>query len=383
MPWKETVPMLERAHLLALHQQGLFSMTELSQRFGISRKTAYKWIARAQEPGEMALCDRSRRPHTSPGQTPEPVREALLQARREHPTWGPKKLVAYLKRRMPPLEMPAPSTVGALLKEHGLSAPRRRRSRSVLHPGPAPLRADAPNDTWCADFKGQFRTGDGRHCYPLTITDAHSRFLLCCHGLPSVEQVPAMEVFLRVFAQFGLPRAIRTDNGTPFSSNAICGLSRLSIWWIKLGIHPQRIEPGRPEQNGRHERMHRTLAAETARPPQRDHRAQQTRFDAFRGEFNQERPHEAIGQRTPASVYVPSARSLPSRAPDPCYPGHCKSVVVNKNGVLRLHKRPVFVSETLTGEYVGLEEIEDGIWSVYFYDVLLGRIDERDYKLRG
>jgi transposase InsO family protein len=384
MPWKVTEPMTERARFVALHDEGLFSMTELCQRFNISRRTGYKWLARFEQGGLDGLKDQSRKPHSSPKQTSLEVQEALLQARRDHPSWGPKKLLAYLWPRRPDLPLPAAaSTVGELLKQQGLSQPRKRPARSWKHPGQIPLLADAANQTWCADFKGQFPTKDGKDCYPLTITDAHSRFILCCHGLPSVRQEGAFPVFERAFAQFGLPGAIRTDNGVPFATQAICGLSKLSVWWTKLGIAHQRIEPGQPQQNGRHERMHKTLKRETARPPEADHEAQQARFDTWRAEFNQERPHEALEMKTPASLYVPSPRPLPSQLPEPCYPGHFQVRLVSKSSMFRLHHRPIFISEALVDEYIGLEETGDGIWSVYFYDVLLGRLSERDYKVRG
>ena len=228
--------------------------------------------------------------------------------------------------------------------------------------------AEAPNQTWCADFKGQFPTQDGMDCYPLTVTDAHSRYLLCCHALPSVRQEGAFPIFERLFAEFGLPEAIRTDNGNPFATQAICGLSKLSVWWIKLGIAHQRIEPGQPQQNGRHERMHKTLKRETARPPEKDHAAQQARFDAWRDEFNQERPHQALGQKTPASLYASSPRPLPSRLPEPDYPGHFQVRQVSKSSMFRFHHRQVFLSEALIEEHIGLEEIDEGLWSLYFYN---------------
>ena len=384
MPWKVTEPMAERAKFVALFDEGLFSMSELCQRFGISRRTGYKWLGRYEQGGLEGLKDQSRKPQSSPRQTCPEVREALLQVRRDHPTWGPKKLLAYLQARRPDLSLPtAASTVGELLKQQGLSQPRKRPARKWRHAGEPALQADAPNQTWCADFKGQFPTQDGKDCYPLTITDAHSRFLLCCQALPSVRQEGAFPIFERVFAEFGLPAAIRTDNGNPFATQAICGLSRLSVWWIKLGIAHQRIEPGQPQQNGRHERMHKTLKRETARPPEKDHPTQQTRFDTWRAQFNHERPHEALQMKAPASVYTASARPLPSQLPDPCYPGHFQVRLVSKSSMFRLHHRPIFISEALVDEYIGLEEVDEGVWSVYFYDVLLGRLSERDYKIRG
>jgi transposase InsO family protein len=245
------------------------------------------------------------------------------------------------------------------------------------------LRAAAPNDVWCADFKGQFPTGDGQLCYPLTVTDAHSRYLLACRALPSVRQTGVFPAFQRLFADYGLPRAIRTDNGAPFATQAVAGLSKLSVWWIKLGIAHQRIEPGCPEQNGRHERMHRTLKAETARPPRPSHAAQQRCFDRFRREFNDERPHEALGQQPPATRYAPSPRPLPARLPPPDYPGHWEVRRVSRAGTIRFQRHQLFVSDALIHEDVGLVEVADGVWSLYFYHVLLARLDERDYRIRG
>jgi transposase InsO family protein len=244
------------------------------------------------------------------------------------------------------------------------------------------LEVVAPNDLWTADFKGQFRTRDGRYCYPLTIADEHSRYLLACDGLLSTAQVGARGVFERAFAEYGLPSAIRTDNGSPFAAaHALHGLSALSVWWIQLGIRPYRIEPGKPQQNGRHERMHRTLKDHTTRPPAANCRRQQIRFDAFRREFNEIRPHQALGQKTPAEVHHPSPRPYPSRIPEPSYPAHLEKRKVSCIGIIKFKKRRLFLSETLRSQTVALEEIDDGIWSIYFYDVLLGRLDERSFEV--
>ena len=382
MPWKVTDPMCQRAKFVALHEEGLFSRSELCRRFGVSRNTGYKWLARYAQGGLEALKDKSRAPLTCPHQTPPQAEEALLQARRDHPTWGPKKLLAYLAKRRPDLacRLPAPSTVGEILKAGGLSQPRKRPARTWKHPGAVPLVAEAPNQVWCADFKGQFPTHDGVDGYPLTITNAHSRFLLGCQALPSLRQEGAFPLLERVFAEFGLPEAIRTDKGVPFARRALCGRSKLWVWWIKLGSTHPRTQPGQPQQNGRHERMDKTLKGQTARPPQRDQRDQQARFDAFGTQFNLERPHEALGQNTPASLYSPSPRPLPPQLPEPVYPGHflrCASAtavrLLSKSSRFRFHHRQVFLSEALIDEYIGLEETGEGVWSLYFYDVLLGR----------
>lgn len=382
MPFLTTDPAMERARLAAAHLDGLYAVAELAERFGVSRPTAYKWIERYREGGAAALLDRSRRPANSPGQTPAAVERLLLEARQAHPTWGPRKLLPYLTRRHPGLRLPAPSTAGAILERHGLTKKRRPR-RPPKHPGSTPLVTTAPNDVWTADYKGQFKTTDGVYCFPLTVCDAHTRFILSCHALPSVEQIAAKQQFERLFREYGLPSAIRSDNGTPFATQAICGLSRLSVWWIKLGVDHQRIDPGQPQQNGAHERMHKTLKAETARPPERNMTSQQTRFDRWRAEFNEERPHEAIDGAVPAARYAPSLRTMPEVAPGPAYPGHFETRWVSQCGTYKWRGRQLFLSQALHHEWVGFEETGDGVWSVYFYDRLLARLDERDFKLRA
>lgn len=382
MPWKETEPVMERARFIALHAEGLYTMTELCARFGISRKTGYKWLGRYAAAGLPGLAEQSRTPHACPHRTPAATEAALVRAREAHPHWGPKKLVAHLRSTQPELALPAPSTAGAVLKRRGL-VPERKRRRRVTHPASPPLAAAAPNEVWCADFKGEFRTLNGTLCYPLTVTDAYSRYLLGCQSLTSTEHRGAQETFTRLFAEYGLPAAIRTDNGTPFASVALGGLSPLSVWWIKLGIQLQRIPPGQPQENGRHERMHRTLKAETTRPPALDLAGQQARFDAFRAEFNAVRPHEALEQRPPGSLYQPSARELPPRLPVPEYAGHLLVRQVGSEGCIRLRSQRLFVSSVLVGEHVAVEEVDEGLWSLYFYDVLLGRFTEREWQLQG
>jgi putative transposase len=374
--------MTERAHLLALYEEGLYTMTELCERFSVSRKTAYKWLRRYRTAGVHALVDRSRASHHSPQRTAPAIAAALVHARQQHPHWGPKKLVAYLQARQPEVAWPAASTAGDLLKRAGL-VPDTRRRRKATHPGSPPVTATTANQVWCADFKGEFRTGDGVWCYPLTVSDAHTRYLLACHALTSTEHAGAKGVFTSLFAAYGLPEAVRTDNGTPFASRALGGLSRLNAWWIKLGIQHQRITPGHPEQNGRHERMHRTLKAETTRPPASDLSQQQERFAAFQECFNQERPHEALGQRPPGTLYTRSVRVLPEQLPAPEYPGHFLVRHADANGCIKFRNRVLFVTTVLTDENLGLEEVEDGIWSVYFYDVLLGRFTERTWEIVG
>ena len=380
MPWSCASPMDQKVRFIADYQRHFFSLAELCRRFSVSRKTAYKWIERYEADGPSGLEDRSRRPHACPHQTPSMVAEALLEFRRRHPTWGAKKLLCILSQRCPDRKWPARSTCSDLLKRHGLVTGKRRRSYPG-HPGRPMTPMDEPNAIWTADFKGQFRTRDGEYCYPLTIVDGYSRFLLACQGLRSTAVHLAKPVFKRLFEEYGLPRIIRTDNGVPFATTALGRLSELSVWWIRLGIYPELIEPAHPEQNGRHERMHRTLKAETTRPPRGNLNAQQIRFNQFRREYNEERPHEALGQETPASAYRASPRKLPRELPRIEYPGHFEIRLVSRNSGIRWKRHWVCVTHTLGGEYVGLEEVDDGLWDVYFGPVKLGRMDERKLRI--
>ena len=380
MPWSETSPMDQKRLFIQDYVRGSFSMSELCTRYGISRKTGYKWVRRFEADGRSGLSDRSRRPHGSPWATPEDQVEAILALRRKHPFWGAKKLLHVLERRHPEVVWPARSTVCDLLKRHGLVEHRRRR-RYPGHKGRPQTPMRAPNEIWCADFKGEFKTGDGRYCHPLTVTDGYSRFLLGCQGRLSTAHEGVKPVFRRLFVEYGLPAVIRTDNGVPFATSALCRLSRLSVWWIRLGIYPELIEPGHPEQNGRHERMHRTLKQHTARPPAKGGRAQQRRFDRFRQEYNYERPHEGLGQETPGSLYERSDRPMPKRLAPIEYPAHFEVRLVSRNGGIRWNARWVNVSHVLGGEYVGLEETDDGLWDVYFGPLRLGKMDERTLKI--
>lgn len=380
MPWQETLLMDQRVQFIADFQRDVFDVADLARRYGISRKTAYKWIARYEAGGPAGLVDRSRRPGHSPHATPERVVAALLDVRRHHPSWGAKKLVKVVSTREPTWTLPARSTVCDLLDRAGLITAHRRRPVPA-HPGRALIPMTAPNGTWTADFKGQFKTRNGLYCYPLTIVDGYSRYLLACHGLLSTAIAGARPVFLRLFQEYGLPGIIRTDNGVPFATTALGRLSTLSVWWIRLGILPELIAPASPQQNGRHERMHRTLKAEATRPPSGTLRAQQVRFNRFRQEYNHDRPHEALDQETPAEHYRPSPRELPRRLPPLEYPGHFEVRLVSRNSGIRWKKRWVCVTHTLAGEYVGLEEVGDGLWDVYFGPLKLGRMDERRQQI--
>ncbi len=375
MPWKDVRPMDEKVLFIADHLRSQASFSELCDRYGISRKTGYKWVQRYQESGMEGLGERSRRPLNT-HETPYAVREAILALRagsRDAP--GPKKLQVLLAGRVDPEEIPSKTTIYNILKQAGQVEPRRRKrrvqaSRSGLRP------AQEPNELWSADYKGQFKTGDGQWCYPLTVMDHASRYLLICKGLKATRFSDAQRLFTRLFQEYGLPERIRTDNGAPFASTGAGGLSRLSVWWIRLGIHPERIEPGQPQQNGRHERMHRTLKRAIQASPARDLRRQQGVFDDFLVDYNERRPHEGLQQKAPQSCYRPSTREYPRVLPHPEYPRHFDSKRVCQSGLIYWRGKRVYVGYLLAGNWVGLEQVGDGLWDVCFGPVRLGRIDE-------
>lgn len=313
MPWLETSPVDQRERFVADHRLGFYTMTELCERYGISRKSGYKWLDRFEEEGRAGLRDRSRAPHRCPHRISAAVARLICAARRAHPSWGPEKLLDWLEPRHRGIPWPAVSTAGDLLARRGLVKKRRRR-RPHQHPGVVPPITRAPNHLWTADFKGHFRTRDGIYCYPLTIADQHTRYLLTCQGLRSTKGHGVRTAFERAFRSFGLPQAIRTDNGVPFATCGIHGLSQLNVWWMRLGIQHQRILPAHPQQNGAHERMHKTLKAGAIRPPRGTLAAQQRSFNTFRVEYNEERPHQFLNGRPPAALYRPSARHFPERS---------------------------------------------------------------------
>lgn len=376
----ETNTLEQRFRFVFDFESGQWMMTELCERYGISRRTGYKWIGRSRDPA-ATLEDRSRAPHGCPHRTPAKVEELLLAARREY-GWGAKKLRSVLSGRHQDLVWPARSTINDILERHGLLRKNRRRKK-WLHPGAAPLRTERPNQVWPADFKGQFKTGDGKYCYPLTITDHFSRSLLACRGLLSVKTEGAKPVFRALFREVGLPEAIRTDNGAPFASTGIHGLCGLNVWWMQLGIVHQRILPASPQENGTHERMHRELKRETARPAASSLRSQQRRFDHFQKRYNEERPHEGIGDRVPASLWKPSPRQYPERIVLPDYPSHMEIRRVSHAGCFRLKSKQPFLSNALSDQYIALEEVDDGIWNIVYYSTLLGKIDERSMLITG
>jgi putative transposase len=380
MPWSQTSTMDQKTQFIADYLHDCLTFAELCDLYGISRKTGYKWVNRYLTEGPAGLEDQTRRPRSSPTETPAYIVSALIEARQRHPSWGAKKILALVAKKHPRWPLPHRSTVCDIFKRHGL-VPKRRHRRHIGHPGKPTTVVTAPNDLWAADFKGEFKTGDGLYCYPLTITDTDSRFLLACQSLHSTAVADAKPVFTRVFKEFGLPNRIRCDNGVPFATNTLARLSRLSAWWVRLGVLPEFIEPGKPQQNGRHERMHKTLKAEATRPPGATLRAQQRKFNAFRDQFNHLRPHEALDQQTPASRYQPSTRPMPDRLPALEYPDRFELRYVSANGGIRWRSDWINVSIVCAGEYVGLEEIDDGIWNVYFGPLKLGRLLERHMRI--
>ena len=378
MGWKGVTIMDQRVRFIAEYLRDYFSFSELCLQFNISRKTGYKWIERYEQEGPSGLKDKSRRPHSCPYETDDEITEAIVQARMKHPTWGPKKLLEILTARYS--DLPAISTAADILKRNGLIPTSKRRLRRK-HPGCPQAIANKPNDIWSADYKGHFKMRNSLYCYPLTVCDMRSRYLLGCHAHEAISLQETRRHFTRLFQEYGLPERIRTDNGVPFASNALARLSTLSVWWVKLGIYPEQIEPGKPQQNGKHERMHRTLKKEATIPPEKNLSAQQERFDHFRKEYNVERPHEALGMKTPSAIYVPSPRKMPKKIDHFDYPYHFEVRRVSRNSGIRWRHRWVQVSSTLAEEYIGFEEIEDGIHNVYFCELLIGRFVEKIMKI--
>jgi transposase InsO family protein len=379
MPWKGVTVSEERQRFLEDYRLQWYAVSELADRYGVSRKTAHKWINRAEEWGDNGYHELSRRPHHCPGQTDPAIVRELVELRKARPKRGPAMLLDQLKRRHPEMQLPSVATVGRILAREGLVRPRRRWRRA--HPGCPKTVAQGPNDIWAADYKGQFRLKNGQYCFPLTVSDLASRYLLGCDGHPAISLELTQKRFTRLFEEFGLPNRIRTDNGVPFASNALARLSQLSAWWIRLGIYPELIEPGRPQQNAIHERMHRTLKQEATIPPGGNLRAQQRKLDRFREEYNGERPHTALGMRRPGEVYQPSRRAMPQRIEPYEYPGHCLVRRVSRDGTIRVLGKQVFVSNTLHDDFVGLEEVDDGVYDLYFCFYQIGRYHLQENKI--
>ena len=381
MPWKDSRPMDERALFVADHVRGRYSFSELCERYDISRKTGYKWVERFRQAGVQGLAERSRCPLTQPNQVPEAMRRAIIELRSSRRMeLGPKKIQVRLRERYPYQPMPSRTTIYNVLKRAGLIPARRTRRRvpstvSIIDP------IRMPNGLWSADFKGQFLTGDKMWCYPLTVMDHASRYLLGCQALPGTRHRDTQAAFEKLFRRYGLPERLRTDNGVPFASLGTAGLSKLSIWWVRLGIVPERIEPGCPQQNGRHERMHRTLKRAVTHPAAANAAAQQRKFEAFRREYNEQRPHEALGQKPPASIYVASPRPYPPKLPQLSYPDYMQTKRVCSSGIIYCNALRVYVGYVLAGELVGVEPIDDGIWEIHFGPLKLGRLDERSLRI--
>ena len=373
--------MEEKARFVFEYEQDEHTMTELCARYGIARETGYVWLRRYRALGLEGLLERDRAPARHPNQTAAAIEQLVLELRQAHMRWGPRKLKRILERDQSGRAWPAASTIGALLKREGLVVPRKKRRKTAPYTEPL-AHADGPNRVWCADFKGWFRAANGERIDPLTISDAHSRYLLRCQAVEKTDTARVGAIFEAAFREYGMPQAIRTDNGAPFASTAIAGLSRLAVWWIKLGIVPERIQAGHPEQNGRHERMHRTLKQEVATPPAKDRRAQQRQLQCFRQEYNQLRPHEALNMQTPASIYVPSQREYPRETPEPVYPESMLVLSVHSKGQFRWKKRhDVFLTEVLWGERIGLLPIDERWYTIYFAQYPIARFDSRFSRL--
>jgi transposase InsO family protein len=371
--------MIERMQFVARLQAGE-RMTDLCREFGVSRQTGYELRAKFEEFGLEAFEDQKTAPKRIPHRTSLEIRALFVEAKKKHSTWGPRKLRAWLLAKKPALVLPSANTIGYWLRREGLVAARGKRQRSEPTAPNQLTKPKGPNDVWGVDFKGQFRLGSGRLCYPLTITDLYSRSLLGCVALDGTSGGPARIAFEEVFREYGLPKLIRTDNGSPFASIGLAGLTPLSVWWLRLGIELERIEPAHPEQNGQHERMHLTLKRETTRPAGANMLQQQERFDRFREEFNEERPHEALGLRPPASAYEASPRRFPDALIELDYPLHDLTCEITSGGAACLNGRQFFLSLALRGERVGLREIDDGTWLVSFMKLDLGHFDERTRK---
>jgi len=377
MPWIETDAMEQIILFIADYLRSEASMADLCMRYGISRKTGYKWLNRFKQEGVDGLQERSRRPQHTPARVSHTVREAIVTLRRDSAvTLGSKKIQVLLKKRFGEDSVPSKTTIYNILNAEGLITSQRvcrRFKRSVQPFDPV----DRPNQVWSVDFKGQFKTLDGKWVFPLTVMDHESRYLLACEGKDGPHLKPTKQTFDVLFRRYGLPDRIRSDNGSPFASNGVAGLSRLAIWWIEQGIVPERIKPGRPQQNGRHERMHRTLKDAVCYPASKNHRAQQKAFDAFRQHYNEHRPHEALEQVEPAACYRPSEKVY-SPTPEPLdYPGWFERAHVAQNGIACFRGMRIYVGGVLGGKKVGLEAIEDGVWEMYFGPVVLGTFDQR------
>lgn len=378
MPWKETSVMDERMKFIGRILSGE-KIAPLCKEFGISRVTGHKIWDRYQQEGSRGLYNRSRAPHKHPNQVPFEVEQLIIRLKKDKPKWGAPKIRELVRNRYPNIKLPAISTVHSVLNRNDLvnNSKKRNKYKAIASYLSTP---SEPNDLWCTDFKGQFKMGNKNYCFPLTISDSVSRFLISCEALNSTEARPCFSAFEEAFQEYGLPTAIRSDNGTPFASgNSMWNLTKLSVWWIRLGIKLERIEPGHPEQNGRHERMHRTLKLEATKPPKANILQQQEKFDIFRHEFNFERPHQALNMKCPAQIHKTSSKKYQG-LPDITYPGYEKSLLISNCGRLCIKKRKIHISKSLANQPVGINEVDHGIWQVDFMDYNLGYFDQESDK---
>ncbi len=380
MPWRESCAMDQRVKFIADQRSGLWTMTELCDRYEISRKTGYKWLERYRLEGPGGLTDRSHAARVHGRATPRHIVDAIVGLRLERPSWGPRKIVSKLEARQGDIDWPSASTAGAILKRAGLVGDRKVRRRAPPRMGELTVPQHA-NHVWALDHKGWIRLGDGARVEPFTVTDGFSRYLISLAATGSTQHAECQPLLERAFREYGLPQIIRSDNGSPFASTGTTGLTALSVWWVKLGIRHERIDPGYPQQNGRHERFHLTLM-EAMRPPPSTRAAQARRFAAFTRDYNEERPHEALGQRPPASAYQPSPRAMPRKLPEPDYPAEAEVRQVRSNGEIKWRGDFIHICSALCGETVAVEETEDGYWQVRFFDVPIGIIDQETHKLR-
>lgn len=382
MPWKESYRMDERIKFIG-HLLDGEKMSELCKKFGISRKTGYKFLQRFKSSGPEGLLDQKRGPRNVPHKTPTEIENLVIKVRKRKPSWGPKKIAARLRVLYPEVKIPASSTIGEILDREGFIESRKRKNRFLCAREPLFATSARPNAIWCIDFKGQFRMSNGNYCYPLTISDHYSRFLIGCEALPNTKFEESQLVLERAFKRFGLPEKIISDNGSPFASNGLYRLSKLSAWFIQLGVRPEYIQPGHPEQNGRHERMHLTLKKETTRPAGKNLLHQQEKFDRFQKEYNEERPHEALEMKTPASFYSDSCRKYPEELPSADY-STCDSIrrIVSSGSLILPTKKAdrVYFTRALAGHQIGLREIEQNKWKAYFFEMDLGTVERMEDK---
>lgn len=380
MPWRETCPMDERRRFIEDWLRDEWNVSELCRAYGISRKTGYKWLERFKIGGIAELDDQSRAHQTHPSTTSQSIESQIVALRHRHPFWGPRKLKARLERLQPELAWPASSTIGGILKRRGLAIPRRKRYRTPGYVGPL-AQGLRPNDVWAADFKGWFKTGDGTRIDPLTISDLASRYLIRCRAVAQTNGDNVKAEFTAAFQEFGMPKVLRTDNGVPFATVGLGGLSDLSVWLIRLGITPERIRPGQPQENGAHERMHKTMKQETANPPKSNPYQQERAFSRFRGDYNEIRPHESLSMKAPGDLYVPSTRPFPRKLPEVEYPAGSIVRFVTSNGTINFKDKRIYLSNALIDQYVRIEETGDS-WNIWYGPVQLGQLDLEGERIK-